>query len=207
MKNIIQKRYNKPVKCLGSGVNLWRPINHVKNEYIDIVFVGPIHPQKRPLDIVKAAQLINIPNLRLHFVGEIIDRKLYKKMLILSKEKNLKVFFYGSVSNEKLYNIYDLADLAIFVPEQQPWGIFPLETMLGGIPTIVSDSCGVNEFINNEIFLVETGNINNISSKIVNILEDIDYYKKETKKLAKMISEEYSWENYAKKMINIFEKY
>ena len=35
-----------------------------------------------------------------------------------------------------------MADISVFVPESEPWGIFPLETILGGIPTIISDQCG-----------------------------------------------------------------
>lgn len=206
MESIIKKRYNKPVECFGSGVSLLRPINHIENEFIDVIFVGPIYPQKRPLDIIESISYLNISNFRIHFVGEIVDKNLHTKMLELANKKNLEIIYYGSVSDEELYNLYDLADLSIFVPELHPWGIFPLETILSGIPTIISDQCGINDFISNQIFRVETGNIIEISAKILEILNNYDFYKEETNKLAKIISQEYSWESHAKKMLNILKE-
>jgi glycosyltransferase involved in cell wall biosynthesis len=207
MEEIINKMYpNIPVEIIGSGVDLEREIKHVENDYFDSIFVGPIHPQKRPLDIVKAFALLKekIPNIRLHFVGDIIETNLKKEMRKISSNNNIELIFHGSISDEKLYELYDIADIAIFVPELQPWGIFPLETILGGIPTIISNQCGITDILPEDFPIVETKNINELADKILEVKENYSEYANKTAAASKIISDEYSWESYSKRMINIF---
>jgi len=206
MDKIIQNTYNIKTQIMGSGVDLEQDINHVDNDFFDSIFVGPIHPQKRPLDIVKAFALVKdkIPNARLHFVGDFISMKLKKEMEETALKNNIEIIFHGIISNSKLYNLYNISDIAIFVPELQPWGIFPLETILGGIPTIVSDQCGIAEIVNNHIPVVKLGDIEQLAIKIVEVKENYKEYVLKTLKLSKFISKNYSWENYSKKMIFAF---
>jgi glycosyltransferase involved in cell wall biosynthesis len=203
MKQIIKNRYpGKIVKIVGSGVDLEREIKHVDNAYFDSIFVGPIHPQKRPLDIVKAFSLVKeIKDIRLHFVGNVLSDSLKKEMNEIAFNNNLEIIFYGAVSNEKLYELYDIADIAIFVPESEPWGIFPLETTLAGIPTIISDQCGVTHLLEDHS-IVKTGDIERISKKILEVYIDYDQYLKRMQKIRKIISKNYSWDSYSKKIEN-----
>ena len=97
-----------------------------------------------------------------------------------------------------------MADISVFVPESEPWGIFPLETMLGGINTIISDQCGVADILPNNKFVIETGNIKQLANKILDVKENYNDYKDETLLASKIISENYSWKAYSKRMENIF---
>jgi len=207
MEEIIRKMYpDKPVRTIMSGVDLKRNIKHIENDYFDSIFVGPIHPQKRPLDIVKAFSLVKdkIKNIKLHFVGEVTSAKLKKRMEKLALDNNLKIIFHGSISDEKLYELYDIADIAVFVPELQPWGIFPLETLLGNIPTIISDQCGIMDILPPDFPIIKTGNINELASKILEIEENYQEHVNKTIKFTKIISEKYSWESYTKRMLDVF---
>ena len=207
MEEIIKKMYpDKPVRTIMSGVDLKRDIKHVKNDYFDSIFVGPIHPQKRPLDIVKAFSLLKdkIKNIKLHFVGEIISVELKKSMEKFAMDNNLKIIFHGTVSDEKLYELYDIADIAVFVPALEPWGIFPLETLLGNIPTIISDQCGIIDILPSDFPIVKIGHINELASKILEIKENYEEHINKTIKVTKIISDKYSWESYSKRMLNVF---
>jgi glycosyltransferase involved in cell wall biosynthesis len=208
MEDVIRDRYPNPVETIGSGVDLDRKIKHVENDFMDVIFVGPIFPQKRPLDIVKAFSLLENENInpKLHFVGDILSPELQKQMSDLARSSALEIVFYGSISDDELYRLYDMADISIFVPEAQPWGIFPLETILGGIPTIISDQCGIRDVLPDDYFVVQTGNIKQLASKILEIKEDRKGYLLKTVKLSANISEKYSWENYAKRMVDVFRK-
>ncbi len=208
MEEIIRNMYpDKPVSTITSGVDLERDVEHVKDDYFDSIFVGPIHPQKRPLDIVRAFSVLKdkIKNIKLHFVGEVISFDIKKEMEKISVNSNLGINFYGPVSDEKLYELYDIADIAIFVPESEPWGIFPLETILGGIPTIISDQCGASRIIDNN-FVVRTGDINHLAKKILEVYNENDKYLKKTYDMRKNISKNYSWFNYSNKIEKIFDK-
>lgn len=197
---------DKPIHTIGSGVDLERKIEHIENDYFDSIFVGPIHPKKRPLDVLKAFSLLKdqIPNIRLHFVGDVISKNLKKEMEIFAYSNDLNVLFYGSVSNEKLYELYDIADIAVFVPESEPWGMFPLETMLGGIPTIISDQCGITEVLPHYVRVVKVGNIKQIADEILEIKNNHRNTVEKTIKISKVIKNEYSWVNYSKKMTDAF---
>ncbi len=207
MEEIIRKMYlDKPVSMIGSGVDLKRDIEHVKNDYFDSIFVGPIHPQKRPLDIVRAFSVVKdkIRNIKLHFVGEVISLDIKKEMEKIAFNNNLDINFYGPVSDEKLYELYDIADIAIFVPELQPWGIFPLETILGGIPTIISDECGIIDILPKDFPVVKTGHINDLVNKILEIEENYEKHINKAINVKKILSEKYSWESYTKRMLDVF---
>lgn len=209
MEEIIKKMYPKPpIKTIGSGAGLEKKIKHVENNYFDSIFVGPIHPQKCPLDVVKAFVVVKekIPNVRLHFVGAIVSTNLKREMEKIASNHSLEIIFHGSISDENLYELYDIADIAIFVPELQPWGIFPLETILGGIPTIISNQCGITDILPQDFPIVETKNVNELASKILEINENYSEYVNKTIAVSKIISEEYSWESYSKKMVNIFNR-
>ena len=212
MKEMIQKNYpENKVEINASGVNLYRSIKHSDDGYFNSIFVGPLHPRKRQFDIIKAFSLIKneIPNIRMHFVGGnvgISSKTLKKSMQDLAAKNGLEIFFYDSLSNEELYDLYEIADISIFVPESEPWGIFPLETIVGGIPTIISDQCGVKDILPDDHPIVETGNIQELADKIMEIKDDYDNYKNKTLKTSRMISENYSWESYSKRMETIFKK-
>lgn len=212
IKEIIKARYpDKKVDVSYSGADLDRKIKHKDNDYFDAVFVGPIQPQKHPFDIIKAFSLIkeDIKDARLHFVGNttsFISRKMKNEMIKYAEKNDIETIFYGSVPNDKLYELYDTADISVFVSEAEPWGIFPLETILGGIPTIISDQCGVKDILPADHPIIETGNIRQLADKILEIRDNYKEYKQNTSKISKIISKNYSWEAYSKRMENSFNK-
>lgn len=213
MKKYIKKRYpNAEIENVYVGAEIERKINHLDNNYFDVIFVGPITNQKRPMDILNAFVLIkdNIPNVRIHLVGTIVNfisEKLKKEMIKIANQNEIELIFYNTVSNKKLYDLFDIADTSIFVPESEPFGIFPLETILGGIPTIISDQCGAKEILTSDCPIIETGNIRQLSDKILEINDNYGKYRKIALKNSKIISEKYSWKVYSEKMEKILLKY
>jgi len=212
MKEIINSIYpDNQIELTGSGVDLDRPIKHQENDHFDSIFVGPLHHRKRQLDIVKAYALLKdqIPNARLHFVGGevgILSKRLKKSMMDVAVKNNLEIFFYDTISDQDLYHLYDIADISVFVPESEPWGIFPLETILGGINTIISDECGVKDVLPDYELVVKTGNVEELAKKILEVYNNQKYFKNRTMKTSKLLSENYSWEAYSKRMETIFNK-
>lgn len=210
IETIIKDRYPEMnVETIGSGADLERKIKHIDDDYFDLIFVGPLHPKKRQLDIIKAFSLLKdeIPNARLHFVGGevgLLSKRLKSSMIDLAQKSQLEIIFYDSISNEELYSLYDIADISVFVPESEPWGIFPLETILGGITTIISDQCGVVDILPDNHPVIETGNIKQLANKILDVKNNYNVYKNETLKTSKLISKNYSWESYSKRMENNF---
>ncbi|WP_424355711.1 glycosyltransferase family 4 protein [Methanobacterium sp. MBAC-LM] len=212
IKELIKMRYpDKKVNISYSGADLDHEVKHINNDYFDAIFVGPIQPQKHPFDIIKAFSLIdgNIENVRLHFVGNttsFVSKKMKNEMIKYAAKNDIETLFYGSIPNDKLYELYNIADISLFVPEAEPWGIFPLETILGGIPTIISDQCGIKDILPDDNPVVETGNITQLADKIMEIKNNYHKYKHRTVKTSKMVSKKYSWEAYSRRMENILKQ-
>lgn len=207
IKTKIMKNYPKSkVEVIHSGASLEREINHINNDCFDVIFVGPIHPQKRQIDILKALVKIRdiIPNLQLHFVGQVLSINLKQEIERLAASHNINIKFYSNISDNELYKLYDLADLSVFVPQSEPWGIFPLETIMAQIPTIISDQCGINDILPKYQFIIQTGNIDQLSDKILYIFRNYDKSIKYTIKIGNYLSEQYSWKEYTKRMLSKF---
>ena len=204
MKEIVGNLFDNKIEVIGSGAGLLRPINHIENDFIDIIVVGPVSRQRRVFDIVKACSIINNDKFKVHFVGKTDDLELYNEMCSFIDSKcNFKVIFHGFVSDDELYHIWNLADLAIMASKVQPWGIFPLEAILGGIPTITSNQIGSNEFIDNDEFIFETTNIEDLASKIEEIIDNYEFYKNKTLKLSEFVEKNYSWQGYSNRIYKI----
>lgn len=207
MKGIVGKLYDNDVEVIGSGAGLLRPIEHIEDDFIDIIVVGPISHQRRSFDIVKACSIVNNDKIKIHFIGKIDEQDLFNEMsLFIDSKCNFEVIFHGFVSDEELYHIWDLADLAIMASETQPWGIFPLEAILGKIPTITSDQIGINEFIDNDDFVFKMGDINQLASKIEEIIDNYEFYKNKTLKLSKIVDENYSWKGYSNRIYDVLKR-
>jgi len=207
MQTIIRKAYpDNNSEIIYSGAELDRIIKHVENDFFDIIFVGPLQSRKRPMDILCAGIIVKhkIKNLRLHFIGR--DLGLGKELEFISKKYGIPITIYNSIGDEKLYELYGIADLAVYVPELQPWGIFPLEAILAGIPTIISDQCGVTDILpKDKIPVIETGNIQQLANQILEIAKSYSEVKENTRKVSEILKEKYSWEKYTERMLKVFE--
>ena len=79
-----------------------------------------------------------------------------------------------------------------------------METILGGIPTIISYECGIIDILPNDFPIVKTGHINELADKILEIEENYLEHINKAKKFAKIISDNYSWESYTKRMLDVY---
>ncbi len=100
--------------------------------------VGRLIPYKRFDLIVKAAIKMGIP---LKIVGEGPDLKKLKRMA-----KGSDIEFLGKISDEKLKATYQKAKALIF-PQQEDFGIVPLEAMACGTPVIAYGRGGALETV------------------------------------------------------------
>jgi len=122
----------------------------------------------------------------------------------MASKGEVKIFLYDSITDDELYELYGIADISVFVPESEPWGIFPLETILASIPTIISDECGAKDVLPDDNMVIQTGNISQLADKILEIKDAQDYYKNKTLEYSQIIKENYSWKAYSKRMEHIF---
>ncbi len=142
-----------------------------ENERI-ITHISNFRPVKRVEDVVRIFYKIQnkIPS-KLLLVGDGPDRE---KVDLLCKELNIKekVLFLGN-SNE-VNKILCYSDLFLLPSETESFGLAALEAMAAKTPVISSNSGGLPEVNLNGVtgFLSNVGNIDEMASNAIHILED-----------------------------------
>ena len=154
------------------GVSVERPV---------VLYVGRVDPEKRVgavIDAFKEARK-KIPKALLIIVGDGVD-----KVRLMQKTKKMglgdDVKFLGRVLPPDLYELYKIGDVFATASEIETQGIVLIEAAACGLPLIAVDKGAVSEVcINDENgYLCEPGNVEEISVAMVKILSDEKLRKK-----------------------------
>ena len=110
-----------------------------------------------------------------------------------------KVYFTGYLNAKQVQKMYKCADVAVFPSTYEPFGIVALEAMLAGVPTVVSDTGGLNEIIEHGVTGMKsyTGNPNSIADSILTLLYDHQLCSTISKNAKAKVKEEYNWNKIA----------
>ena len=88
---------------------------------------------------------------------------------------DLPVRYLGYISEERLISMYRGADLMVYVPFVEGFGLPPLEAMAMGVPVIASDTSSVPEVCGDAALLVPPGDVAVIEDAIGKVLTDPDF--------------------------------
>lgn len=137
-----------------------------------IMFSAKYIAKKRPLDLLEAFHLLNMPNVWLLMVGEGELRKNMEAFIIENELKN--VILTGFVNQSKITEYYSISDVFVMCSSLgENWGLSVNEAMNFNIPVVLSDLTGcsvdlVIEGVNGYIF--DTGNIISMKDSIAKVL-------------------------------------
>ena len=130
-----------------------------------------------------------------------------KRLLEFAKSKGVKqddLIFTGYVLDNELISFYTLCDLFVFPSIHEGFGLPLLEAMSCGAVVIGSNTTSIPEVIGCNEALFDPYDVNSISSKIAEVIENkalqqklLEHNKSQIKK--------FSWDNSAKKAIQSFE--
>lgn len=142
------------------------------SEYKVVTAVGRFIKLKRYEDLLLAWK--NVPNnafLILIGGGEL--KNDYLSLINKLGIKNVKI--YDFLEKEKLNKMYYISDLFVHPSETETWGLVINEAMAKGCPCIATKHCVAGaELIKNGIngYLIDAGDINSLSLKIAEIVEN-----------------------------------
>lgn len=130
--------------------------------------------KKRPMDLLKAFQLLNNDNAALVFLG---DGELRTEMENYIKENNLEQVYLTGFKNQTEVGKYSAAaDLFVISSGAgETWGLVVNEAMIFGLPIIASDLVGCTADLvidGNNGFKFKCGDINDLLNKIKLIISD-----------------------------------
>lgn len=122
-------------------------IEKFDGNYVNLVFVGRISPNKKQEDIIKVFYYYKkiCPDSRLFIIGSYAGmEKYFIKLQDLVNKLNLSdVFFTGEISFEELIAYYKLADVFLCMSEHEGFCVPMLEAMYFKIPIIAYNSTAV----------------------------------------------------------------
>jgi len=106
-----------------------------------ILFCAKLQPWKRPLDLLRAFAIANLPDALLVFAGDgSLRPQLESEAANLGIAKRVR--FLGFVNQSQLPAVYTSADLMVLPSEYEPFAVVVNEAMCCGCPVIVSDHVG-----------------------------------------------------------------
>ncbi|MEO0325668.1 MAG: glycosyltransferase family 4 protein, partial [Myxococcota bacterium] len=113
-----------------------------------VLFLGRLTLQKGPDYFVRAAARVLEVRHDVTFViagtGDMLP-----KLTELVAELGIgdRVVFAGFVGRDKIYDLYEHADVFVVPSVSEPFGIVPLEAMQSGVPVILSRQTGASEIL------------------------------------------------------------
>ncbi|SKA37213.1 Glycosyltransferase involved in cell wall bisynthesis [Enhydrobacter aerosaccus] len=106
-----------------------------------LLFVGKLIPRKNPLDLLRAAALLQKRGVAVEVLfagsGDLAD-----ELADFAKTAGLAVQFLGFANQTQLPAIYAAADVIVLPSRIETWGLVVNEAMACGLPAIVSDAVG-----------------------------------------------------------------
>ncbi len=222
MKNELQRLFGLPyekINVIPNGVNLsnfagverdynFRRQYAMDNEKI-ILYVGRLVYEKGVQHLIAAMPKI-LSNY--HDAKLIISGRGGMMDELRQEASNLglndKIYFTGYLDSKQVQKMYKCADVAVFPSTYEPFGIVALESMLAGVPTVVSDVGGLDEIITHGVdgMKAYAGNANSIADSVTALLYDHQLASNVSKKARQKVKEQFNWEKIAQDTHFIYEK-
>jgi len=202
----------------------------IRGERIDVVECGLDHALYREVDVRKDSNLIlylgrlrkykcvhflieamkyvvqRVPKARLVVVG---DGPYREQLQSLTRALSLErvVEFRGHVDAEEKVRLLSQAAVAANPSPKEGWGLTVVEANACGVPVVASRSPGLVDSVRDGEtgFLVEHGNVEQLASKIVNILVD-NVLRERLSGGALEWSKRFTWENCASRSAEVIER-
>lgn len=186
----------------------------ISQEDFVVIYVGRIIPEKGVLELVKAIAGLQDNKIKLLLVGEMTSKERvisnYQKEII--KMQRLcpgKIICTGYVSNEKVSECQSISAVQC-IPSvlEEAAGLVVIEAMAMGLPTIVTRSGGMVEYVTEQTSLI----IEKDDKLVESLQQSILYLKENKEKLYEMSlkgkerATKFTRENYYREYVKVINK-
>lgn len=209
LKNAIDvDRFNKTISEK-ERINLRKKLGLQEEDFV-VLYVGRLIQVKGILELMQAILSIEDKHVKLLCIGSANFGKwafssYEKKVKRLAKVNKDRIVFTGYIDNKELYEYSLLADVQC-VPSlwEEAAGLVVLEAMAEGIPTIVTNSGGMIEYVNEDTTLiVEREDIIANLKKAICYMREHPEVRKQMSGKAKMQSQKYDESVYYTNFVEI----
>lgn len=161
-----------------------------------IISVGRLTQRKNQLELIKAFQLLNLEGTELVFLGAWDED--YKQICddYIAEHHLKSISFLGHVDDP--WSMITDKDLAVFPSSMETFGLVYVESVLNGIPTILSDNAGHRsafEYMNEQGHMYHLGDLKALTRIISDTLAQFNKEKREAVQAVPSLKERYSLES------------
>ena len=161
-----------------------------------IISVGRLTQRKNQLELIKAFQLLNLEGTELVFLGAWDED--YKQICddYIAEHHLKSISFLGHVDDP--WSMITDKDLAVFPSSMETFGLVYVESVLNGIPTILSDNAGHRsafEYMNEQGHMYHLGDLEALTRTISDTLAQFNKEKCEAVQAVPSLKERYSLES------------
>lgn len=228
-KKTIQEYYDLPdekITVIPNGVDttVFHPIEHFSqtvgyqtlrqdlklgDRHPIILYVGSDHLRKNVVTAVQAFSQLQEkrPDALFIKVGEpgLSEgrRVLLDEIDRLSLTNSIR--FIGNVSDERLNELYNVADVFIYPSRFEGFGLPPLQAMAAGTPVVCSNATSLPEVVGEAALTHNPDDTDGFAKSLLSLTQDMELKKKMVVAgLARAL--QFSWEEAAQKTIGVYKK-
>lgn len=202
----------------GSGCELSHPlpsrgeappknVPRLRQEQFHVLSVlGGLYGRKRPFDHLRAVAKSGIPGAALHLIGADVEG-LAPSLRAEAKALGVELDLQPRVSEAHLHYLLSNCDATLFIPELEPWGIFPCEAMLAGLPVVLSDGVGARDALPSTYpYVAAVGDVAAAGAHLASIHEDTYEARATVRALHGRLAVEFSWAACARRALDVLEQ-
>jgi len=174
-----------------------------------ILNVARIAPYKNQLTLARAIPLVveEVPDARFIFVGPITDKDYYRQIchFLVRAELMPHVSFTGEIPYLDLPKFYSLSDVTVFPSSSEAFGVVIMEAMAQGKAIVASNIETFQELLREARGItIPVFDHKALANAIVTLLKNKSLREEMGQKAKEHVMVNYTWENMAKKTIEIY---
>lgn len=157
-------------------INSLRQKFMVKESDFVFLYTGRIAEEKGILELLNAFSKIDDPNTKLlivgsSFFGTNVKSDFERKVEQVANKMKERIIFTGYISNDKLYEIYNVADISVLPSVWgEPAGLTMIESICSGTPVVTTNSGGIPEYVDSKCSIVLENN-NQLTNNLLQTME------------------------------------
>lgn len=212
VQEYFKNTYNRKTNFIPNGVNkpqilkpdiIKKKYKLKKEDYI--LFLGRIVPEKGIHYLIEAFNKIDT-NKKLVIAGGASDTDSYYSELKEKAKANKNIIFTGFVQGQELEELYSNAYIYCLPSDLEGMPLSLLEAMSYGLCCLTSDIKECSDVIADKGKTFLKSNVDDLTSKIQQLLSDENLVKKYKKESQNYILEKYNWDDIVEKTLKLYIK-
>lgn len=207
----IQQTYGtkaEKITVIPWGVDEAGPFKKVPNPKIQILSVGRISRHKGQGQLVRAfAEAKPQFNRPAEIVLAGADEGLWADLATEVKMLGLghDIRWAGEVTDEKLKEFYQSADIFALTPEYEAFGLVFLEAASYGLPVVTWDVGAIREVLGDRALISPAGEVSAVAADLVRLVND-EKTRQDWSLKSKLLAKKYSWTKTAEQFLEQYQR-